>query len=299
MSTLVFSRYDFGGVGLPVNVPAPVAASDAANKSYVDASALRGIIGPATRAVVQAMTNEPRGAVAFLYDDLLMGLSDAGILAKLDWLFVPGIATDQQAALLDLKVPTRAFSLLGTTVPVFTANRGVQGDGASGYLELAAHANAGQFSLNSGSYGVVLNTLRPFANAKRALGWAAAQTSLAMDVFDGSGLFSGRMNDGGSGAAYPNSTSTQGFFAASRQASTGYNLYQGRSADTAPTQSTQTVASTIGPVAQNWQLLGTNSTGSEAAQMAAAWVGAGLSQTEINTLFTLLKTALTASGAWF
>jgi hypothetical protein len=98
-------------------------------------AAARGLVLPQTRALIGAMTAEPRRARTFLIDNLIAALIDAGVWAKLDQFYLLA-ATDSQAARLNWINPAAAATAVNS--PTFTTNRGYAGDGVTSYLIGAA-----------------------------------------------------------------------------------------------------------------------------------------------------------------
>lgn len=309
MAKSVQTTLDFGSLGGKVTgLPTPSALTDAANKNYVDtqdAATLaaaqtadlnyRGLVLPQTRALIGQMSAyEPRRALTFLYDDLITTLVDAGIWAKLLGLFITA-GPESQAALLDLLNPsTSRLTLVGATT--FTAFQGLQADGSTGYALLSFQAGSGTlFTQNSACIGAVSRS-DVASNTGIDVGTNNLQT-IRMISRNASNQFSARLND--SGSASVASASSIGFFAASRTVSTGIDFYSGSGAATTPTKASATIASSVAPQGNAFSLF-RSATSLGTRQLSAAFIAGGLTQTEINTLYTALKTFLSSSlvNAW-
>lgn len=85
---------------------------------------------PGAIALIAAMSVAPSAARASVYDTTFARLRNAGLLSKLDWLYVLS-AHDEQAAGLDWKSPTRSLTKSGA--PTFTADYGFSYDGVDDY----------------------------------------------------------------------------------------------------------------------------------------------------------------------
>jgi hypothetical protein len=182
-----------------------------------------GLILPQTRALVAAMTTEPRRARTLLIDTLIASLIDAGVWAKLDALYLFA-AHDSQAALLNWKNPAGVVAA-AVNSPAFTADRGFTGDGASAYIDTGIRLDTlgGNFSQDSamlavwsltdvanGGFSVGTGALAKIAprsvggNMSTSLN-AAAGGSVA--VADSLGLFLVSRGSGAGYARYKNTTS--------------------------------------------------------------------------------------------
>jgi hypothetical protein len=88
--------------------------------------------GTIADALFARMSVQPNAVRKNEYRTLLARLDEASILTKLDALYLLG-AHDEQAAYLNLV--QAAYDLSETGTGTFTANRGWQGDGSTGYLD--------------------------------------------------------------------------------------------------------------------------------------------------------------------
>lgn len=88
---------------------------------------------PETVALIAQFTTPPTAARAQLINNLIAGLIAAGVWPLLDILYV-WAAADSQAARLNWISPG-TFTCTAVNSPMFTADRGFQGDGSTSYLD--------------------------------------------------------------------------------------------------------------------------------------------------------------------
>lgn len=241
-------------------------------------------------AIIARMSVTPdatrQGHITTLYNSL----NSAGIIAKLDALYIIA-AHDAQAARLNwLK---NNFNLTAVSSPTFTTDRGYAGNGTTSYMETdfnpstgGAHNfvqdgasigiwsrsnvnNSGQFDIGCGtSTGAGLNSRSSLANTMR-----------------------GSITTTGASSNYGSNTTSVGHFALVRTSSsltTGY--IDGSSVGTASTASTGVPSATI-------NLMRAGGANYSTRQLAAAYIGGGLTSTDMSNLDSALRTYLTAIGA--
>jgi hypothetical protein len=244
-------------------------------------------------AIITAMTNRPPYARQTLIKNLVESLKTAGLWTKIDRLFVLA-AADSQASLLDWK--SHATKLTATTAnstsPTFTADRGWQGGGAGttvgGYLSGEFNATVGTNQLAQDS-----NHLAVWVHQAST----AASVGLYREAGGGQMLIACKsstavlwsMNMSGSSDSPAQTGDGTGFYAHSRQASTGYASYQAANSNAI----TRTSAA---PASGTFHVLRGGSGYSNARVSAACW-GAGLSSTEVGDLRTALQTYMVGVGA--
>lgn len=133
------------------------------NSAVVPLGSYDGLVGaaptptydPDADALFARMTAEPDASRKGLINDLIVSLKDAAVWERLDGLYLLA-AHDAQAARLNWVADE--FNLNAMNSPVFTADRGYQGDGSSAYLSTgfvpSAAAGAGSlYQLNSAHLG--------------------------------------------------------------------------------------------------------------------------------------------------
>ncbi len=107
----------------------------------IDAENIAGKYESETLALFDRMAVRPDSAHRDAVNGLVRSLKTAGIWAKLDGLYVLASHT-QQAALLNWVGDFH--NLIAYNSPVFTADQGIAGDGASAYLQTPSFSGAGK-----------------------------------------------------------------------------------------------------------------------------------------------------------
>lgn len=109
---------------------------------------------------------------------LYKALSDAGILAKLDLLYIWATDGDSDYSLINWINPT-GTKATAVNSPTFTANQGWEGDGTSAYIETGVTISTGltNQTLNDASIGVWKFTYTVSGTGERLIGNSVNQTS--------------------------------------------------------------------------------------------------------------------------
>jgi hypothetical protein len=254
-----------------------------------------------TLAVVQALSGQPRSTILSAvqrYDALLAALERAGVLAKLDALFVFA-ALDPTVAKINLARPGRgplALAGIGTAL-TFDALRGFTGVAGASAQHLVTPFSvpdpALRYTATDASMGMVNRTTSGTAiNRDIRLAGDAAY----IDPYSGSPLaFRSAANDGTDAATtFTGLNNPAGFFAWSRLAavSGSYRKFWGKGTATQP--SVAVVSQAPGTLSPNAvQILR-----STPHQLSAAFLGGGLNDADMNALYAALRADLTAVGAW-
>jgi len=243
-------------------------------------------------AIITAMTNRPAYARQTLIKSLVEALKTAAIWTKIDRLFILA-AHDSQASLLEWK--SHATGLTATTVttaPTFTADRGWQGGGtgttAGGYLLGTFNPTVGtnQFMQDS-SHLAVWNHAASSGSVQGTYREAGGGQSLIACKNPTAVLWC--MSNAASADIPAQAGDGTGFYAWSRQASTGYTAYQ----DTNALPVTRTSAALASGA---FQVLRGGGGYSNARVAAACW-GGGLNGTEVTALRNALHDYLVGVGA--
>jgi hypothetical protein len=115
-------------------------------------------LDPDAITLIAAMTTAPDAARQQLISDHIVALKADGVWALLDIYYIMA-AHDEQASRLNWKSPGD-FTLVANGTITFTADRGWQGDGSTGYLDTgwipATHGV--NYALNDASFGVYSRT---------------------------------------------------------------------------------------------------------------------------------------------
>lgn len=243
--------------------------------------------------IITAMTNRPSYSRQTLIKNLVEALKAAAVWTKLDRLFILA-AHDQQASLLDWKSRTTRLTATtaNSTSPVFTADRGWQGAGAGttvgGYLagEFNAAVGTNQMQQDSNHLAVwVQQASTP--NAQGTYREAGGGQLLIACKNPAAVLWC--MNMSSSADAPAQTGDGTGFYAHTRQVSTGYTAYQ-------DTNATAVTRASAAPASGAFHVLRGGSGYSNARVSAACW-GAGLSGAEVTALRDALHDYMVGVGA--
>ncbi|MGK9168035.1 hypothetical protein KXR53_17130 [Inquilinus limosus] len=245
-------------------------------------------------AYIAAMTVRPSRARQTLIKALVEALKAAGVWTKLDCLYLLA-AHHQQASRLNAKAPgsfVLTATTAGSTAPVFTADRGWQGGGAGitagGYLASTFNATVGTNQLQQDSSHLAVWVHQ--ASTADAVGtYREAGGGQMLIACKSSTAVLWTMNMSASADAPAQTGDGTGFYAHSRQASTGYTSYQGES-------SNAVTRASAAPAAGAFHVLRGGSGFSNARVSAACW-GGGLSGAEVAALRDALHDYLAAIGA--
>lgn len=248
---------------------------------------------PEAAAYAARMDLQPDDARKALIDTLFGALKAAGVLTKLSALWLMA-AHNAQAARLNLI--SASYSLVAVSSPSFTVDRGYQGDASASYLRtgltpstdplyLQNSATLGCWSLtNQASNTFVLGARVAFDSQQSVLAPRTATSAM-----------NGRVNVGVMTEELTPIADSRGMFSASRTGPTTTHLY--RNGGQLSNYSNVSTA----PVGHEMYLLGANQNGSLALpssrQLAAAFVGGGLTSGETLALYNALNNYLTSIGA--
>jgi hypothetical protein len=269
MSRLQLSRRAQFGLGLN---PAPNYYSDEA------------------RSLFARMTVKPTPKRAELIDQLYNSLVAAGVLPKLDALYVLA-AADSQAAKLNWIA--NQYNLTEVNAPTFTADRGFAGDGSTSYLSTGfqpSTAAAAKMTLDNAHLSVWSRT--DSAANVTDIGVSGGTAGTRIDSRRADGTCLGRVADTTSlFVAVPNSL---GYSFVARSAS---NARRFRRATTASVNDTTASIALPNVVILVGALGGGAPANFSGREYAAASIGGNLSNAESDALYTALNTYLTAVGA--
>lgn len=277
---------------LNMTVPAgrAVLEKKSANSWFLSGDLMFTVPGeaPETAAYIDAMWVKPDSTRRALINTLIAGLITDGIWSSLDW-FCLLAAHDSQAGLINARNPAKVLAAAGS--PAFTVDRGYTGDGTAAYLDLQETftATGNSLSLNSATVGLWCNQQNGAAGAIYQMG---TQSGAALFTVQGnsSGNELFRVCDATSDTARSGSTGRTGHRASIRTGSAVKRaFYNGTRTANLTTASTATASG-------NGCILRHGSTYSP-DRFAAAYSGAGLSDTLAASLHSRLNTYLTAIGA--
>jgi hypothetical protein len=244
---------------------------------------------PQTSAFFARLATQPTSARAAAYDTLITELVGAGIWAKLDGLYVYA-AADAPTALTNLVQSSYGQTAVGS--PTFSANTGYTGaNGSAKYLDTnfnPATASLPQFTQNSSSL-FALRTASPSGDAGGLAGvtGGAFQSYLAAPLA-GNVPFNGSVTGHTVGGGL--SHTPLGLFMASRLSASTETLYENGVAICPACSSTSATPSSVDVITLND---GTSGADGTTGTVAAAGMGAGLTQPEAQTLTNYLQNYLT------
>ena len=266
-------------------------------------SAAYGIAMPTSRGVLNSvcyctpainffnrLTTQPTAARKTLYDTLFRALIAAGVLTKLDVLYLFA-AADSATALTNLVQSSYGGGIHGSVT--LTADQGAQSDGSTGYIDTGfiASSAGGQYALNSASAGAWSLTAGATGGVGHYTFGASDGTNLTqLNIRTNTNVISSNVNDATAGTV-ANST-TDGFFTLSRTSSSGWDISRNASSLATITQSSVALPTvSIAVLARN--ISGT-AAGFDNKQLAVFFLGAGLSSTDLTNLYNALHAYLQA-----
>lgn len=238
--------------------------------------------------IFAAMTTPPSAARKIVINSLVVSLKSAGVWAKFDCLYLLA-AADAQAASVNWKAPA-SFAINAGGALTFTADRGVAGDGTTGFCDSNFNpttAPTPQFTQNSAHLGFWSRTDLPNgAGASYEVG--NGNSRIARNGADSTAV--GNPSNGGtktlvSGAAFP------GHVMYSRTAAGAWKGY--RNGGGALTGSDASAA----PSNANIYINRVNGFGFGVNQIAAAHWGSQFNDAQALACYTALQNYMTAVGA--
>lgn len=231
------------------------------------------------------MTVQPNAARIQLYDNLIGGLQDDGIWARLDWLSLFA-AHDAQAALVNLKTPAQVATVVGAAL-VFTADRGYKGDGVTSYLDSGIlDTAAGNNTQDSSHLGVWVNVAEA-AVTGGAIGTDAVLQHIIRLTSGGIGIYY-RVHASTLAAAFPTASGLGSMIATRPDANNAIFYASGIPTATVP-------APSVAPTANTIRFLRANSILSD-ARLAAGFFGGSLSATQAAAMHARLSSYLNSIG---
>ncbi len=237
-----------------------------------------------TTAWAAACTTPPTTGRKNLTNTTIGNLMDAGIWATLDWLMLPASETEQ-AGRVNVRVPAKVAINVNSTT--FTADRGFTGDAISMHISLGEDIDTGgNYTLNSGAAGVWCNQQNGLTGVFYHLGTSG---KLFINARANGGNETFEINDATASVLQGNTGSRLGHRAVARTAAGVKRGYYGgaRVADL-------TTASTAIPGSNAWLLRFSSTYGVD--RIGAFYSGAGMDDTQMADMDTILNTHLTAIG---
>jgi len=241
--------------------------------------------------IFAAMGTDPPYARKVLIDNLVKGLKDDGVWTLLDFFYILAAHAENSSLLNWINPGT--FDATNVSSTAFEIDRGYTG-AAGDYLNSNYNPNTDgiNYALDDASAGVYCRTT------------AAASTACELGVYDGAsfthiyihflaGISRIRMN--GTTARTGANVDAKGFFILNRVLSTHQDLYKNKvriingiiASTTVPNESMYLLALNNNGSSNNWST----------KQIAAAFAGGGMTQTNIDNFTDRIETYLDALGA--
>jgi hypothetical protein len=260
---------------------------------------ISGVLGGATyspdaQAFFARLATQPTPSRKTLYNNLFISLRSSGVLSKLDILWIAGA----DSATTRTNLVQASFGLTAVASPSFTADRGFTSDGVSSYLDsgFTPSTAGGNYSQNSASAGTWALTA---PDANKTCGANTGGTGAAfLRPYQGAAH-----NDFNSVANANTSDSTlgaggAGFAAYSRTLAASYKQYfSGVSVGTISRVSTGNPSAKFFFCASSDNLNAVNAP--TTGQIAMGFVGGGLSDAEVLSLYNAASAYLVGVGAVF
>lgn len=265
----------FLGLGLSLAALRPVATAPS-----VDAAAT---------AYSAAMTTPLTSGRLALVSDLVVALKAASAWTPLDWLCLLAQET-AQGGRVNLRNPAKILSAVNS--PIFTADRGFAGDGATSYLDFGERFDAAGngFALNSATLGAWCNQQGASIGSKPHIGQAASPARAIINAHGGSSTVSVRINDSTNTPLDQGAFSRLGHRTAIRTDASTKRLFMGGGAAQA-----SNVASATGNTS-NGRTLAEAATFTD-DRLAVVYSGGALTDAQRAALHSALSTYLAAIGA--
>lgn len=238
--------------------------------------------------IFAAFTTPPSAARKIVINSLVVSLKSAGIWAKLDCLYVLA-AADVQAAAVNWREPA-SFAINAGGGLTFTADRGVAGDGTTGFCDSNFNpttAPTPQFTQNSAHMGFWSRTN---LNNAAATSYEIGNSNSYMARNGADSTIVGNPNNGGS-KTIASGTPLPGHIAYSRTAAGAWKGYvNGTGANTG-------VDASAAPSNANLYINRVNGVGFGVNQIAAAHWGSQLNDAQALACYQALQAYMTAVGA--
>lgn len=221
------------------------------------------------------------------YRNLINGMVADGTFALLDALYIFATNTTTTA---NLNLISTSFGLTQTGSVTFTADQGYTGDGVTGFLDTGLIPPATNYTQNSASLGVAIQTNDTTSQTMLEIGSSGGGfNSVLGPNFSLTSIFA--LNE--SGFNQPASTTSRGLWAISRTGVSTESLYSNGSSSPVSAATTTTSA-----VSTTSIFICGRDTGSNLSnrQISAAWIGGGLTGSQFASISTRINAYLSALG---
>lgn len=245
-------------------------------------------VAPETSALIARFTTPPTAARTALIDSLIRSLKTAGLWTKLDAFYILAAETAQAA---QRNWIADAYNLTPVSSPTFTTDRGYAGNASTAHLTTGLNptTSGGKYTQNNASLGSWSRTDNNLAYCDIGVISTTIVGSIRPRVTN---LLSASTN---ATASNPAIATSSGLSAWSRTAGSVAEVYKNGVSLLADT------TTSLGLPNASFVLLarGTTTTPDQFSgnEIAAAFIGQGLSDAEHASMYTAVNTYLTAVGA--
>jgi hypothetical protein len=247
----------------------------------------------------EAETTTLTGAMSVFPTELRVGAINAliawlkatHVFELLDGLWVLA-AHDAQAARLNWVA--RTFDLTAINAPTFTIDRGYTGDGSTSYLTTAFNpttAPSPKFVLDSATVGVWSRTDYQVGASAYDIGWNDGAYATFASFSSAANVFRGAINTNAL-ADYGANLSTEAHWTLTRTASALTQAFVNGAQ-----HGTDNTGASVAIPNSNLRILSSDAANFSPRQIAAAYIGSGLTAANIADLHTGLQNYMTAVGA--
>ena len=236
-----------------------------------------------------ARTSGLSGTETTAYCNLINGLDTDSTFALLDALYIFATNTTSTA---NLNLVSTSFGITQSGAVTFSADNGYTGDGSTGFLNTNLTPPATHYTQNSASFGCYILTNRGADAGSVSIGAGASVYAFMQPFVFGSNVFGYDIN----AAAFPSvaNTSTNNAWIVTRPSSGTENVYKNGS--TTPF-TTATVTSTGVPATTfTFLALAGTSDFDQFDQIAAGFIGGGLTGTQAAAINNRINAYMTALG---
>jgi len=247
------------------------------------------------RAIFDAMPTKPDSTRKGLINDLVKGLIDDGIWAKLDILYLTAAHASDSSLLNWINPGVHDCTVVNLVAGQFTIDRGWTGNGVNGFLNSNYNPaiDAINYALNDASIGAYCRLNIQEDGIIIGLSGVPNGIYIYPRYLSIANRFLAKLNDDTfSSIANLNS---QGFYIASRDVAAHKDVYKNA------VKTEQIELSTAIENGNLYILVGNNIIGGETEwstnQVAAAFAGGGMTQTNVNNFTDRLETFLDSIGA--
>lgn len=246
-----------------------------------------------------ARTSGLSGTESSAYTTMICGMVTDATWAKMDLLYIFATNTKTTA---NLNLKSTSFTITETGPNTFTADQGYVSALANNLnTNWTPSVNGVNYTLNSAAVGVYDRTNRTSTDTSQQIGVEGTASASLVSLSVLNVFASGAQYDVNEQnfPAWTGATTAQGSWAANRTASNLVTLYRNGSSVNSNSSPVQNVPNSapLGILCPNTNAGAVNTGACSSDQIAAAWVGGGLTATDIQNIMARINTYMTAVGA--